>query len=431
MMNNRSLSSFRLWKTIAVSVILWLYAGVLLFIWFFARITSEEAFIIRVGASFFSDLVWIPLGIGVWTAALVWLISFALRNTKKSISILKYSGAIVAAVIFVIFSPNTAFRFLFLPLILTAIQALKYLFKRQKLFIGFFKYLPLFITIAAIFVYYGWQLIPSVSGSNYEQGISVMTYNILGDAGTHSRMEAIETIRHEQPDVVCCTEYNPRSDPSVFTKKLCDLYPYVISNRDENSWRTGELILSQYPITYKYNSNSGSVNFIFAEIKIGGKKVNIVNVHLTRAGPDIEDVLESPQMFREKMENLSEFERINDRKKNNQAQSLYSYFAQTDEPTIICGDLNDTPNSKVYHLFDRRYINTFSSKGWGLGNTYGESLIRKELRNYPFSGFFARDIIRIDHIFVSKHFDVISSRVVRNAGGSDHKPVIALVRLKD
>lgn len=423
-------SIFSLWKAIPVSMILWFYAGMLLYVWFFSRMTPEEAVLIRIGASIISDLVWIPLGIALWSSVFQWVALTLLKifGMKRNFTVKQYS--VIGALILVVFSMETAFRFLFIPLLISVAHIVLNIYRHRKPIV-IFRFAPTCLILAATILNYGWQLFPSAEACEDDEVISVMTYNILGNASTQNRLNGIETIRHERPDVVCCTEYNPRSDPSVFTRELGDIYPYIVSNRDENSWRTGELIISRYPIIINKINDFAAENYIFAEINIQDKKINIVNVHLSRVGHQIEkNVEELPHPMSESVQMASDFEQIIDQNKYSNAQTLLKDIMQFQNPTIICGDLNDTPNSRVYRLFAGRYINAYHRKGWGLGATFGESWINYRLFYFPFLVAFARDIIRIDHIFVSRHFDVVSSRVVKNARGSDHKPVIAVVKLK-
>jgi len=278
-----------------------------------------------------------------------------------------------------------------------------------------------------------------------------MTYNILGDADAKSRMKMFETIRRENPDVVCCMEYNHIKDNNLFKQQIGDLYPYIVSNRDSESWSSGELLLSKHPVTLKQNvlmpyGVHGTFDFLFAELSINGKKVNFVNVHLITVGHHVEDVARSihslrrnaSNTFNKKINLASRFEKNRDIMKYNEAKSMLDYIKLFEDPTIICGDLNDTPNSRVYYLFSPRYVNAFSAAGWGFGDTFGELWIMKKLfvllhrneRVIPFLFAFARDIMRIDHIFVSKDIEIIDSHAVKKAAGSDHKPVTAILRLK-
>jgi len=426
---NGGTSFFYLLKTITFSALLWLYAGVLLFVWFFARLISEDAVVISIGTSFFSDLAWVPLGMVVWTGMFAWFAKITAWKRQKSNFYILHSAAIIAAVVFVIVFPDTAFRFLFIPLIVSVVQVLTGLYKRRDKFILYLLYVPSIIIISTAIAYFGWQMVPFFAGQS-EIYAKVMTYNIMGDSNIQNRIKVIETIRREQPDIVCCTEYNPWKDHKVFTDKLADLYPYIISNRNDKSRRHGELILSRYPVTLKYIADFDTFNVMFAELIIMERKVNLVNVHLPHVVNLTNDIKDSTLTVVENLYAISELGTLQDNRKFREAKSIFSYITKFHDPTIICGDLNSTPNCRVYHLFADRYCNAFSSKGWGLGDTFGESWVKEKTEHLPFAALFARDFIRIDHIFVSEHFDVISSRVLKNAQGSDHKPLIAVVRLK-
>jgi endonuclease/exonuclease/phosphatase family metal-dependent hydrolase len=280
-------------------------------------------------------------------------------------------------------------------------------------------------------MHYGCQLVPSLWAHPEKQDIKILTYNIFGNANEQRRQEVIETIRREQPDIVCCTEYRPRNDGDIFERTLGDLYPYSVSNMDKNSWGTGELILSRFPVNTKHINDFDPGDAIIAQMDVRGAKVDIVTVHLERIGRQIRrHIMDSSRSLREKVTTVSEIEMLKDTTKFTHAQKLLDTLALFQNPLIICGDFNDTPNSRVYHLFSRNYVNTFSSAGWGLGATFGESWMRIRMRNIPFFSFFGRDILRIDHIFVSRDFDTISSKVITDAEGSDHKPVISVVRIK-
>ena len=429
-MQNKHISYLSLYKTIVGSVLLWVYAGLLVFTWYLARQTPEEAVLIRIVASILSDIAWFPLGIVAWAHIAAWypgVVNRTMHSTKYFL--IQIIGG-TAAVFFVLFFPETSFRFLFLPLIVLTAQILQKLIKSHVRVSTFSWFLPALLVIILTAAHYNWQLLPSVGYHTQDNSIKIMTYNILGNADVLNRQNVIETIRHEQPDVVCCTEYNPRNDNGVFKRMLGDLYPYIISNRDDTSWRTGELILSRFPCNIIPTHSTTPLNAINVQIDIKGVKVDVVTVHLTRVGQHLERAADSPNELMETVNKVSEFEMLKDKMKYSQAQELLEMLTQIQNPIILCGDFNDTPNSKVCHLFSRNYINTFSSAGWGLGGTFGESWMREKLKDIPLFSFLAEDMLRIDHIFVSRHFDIISSKVVTSASGSDHKPVIAEVKIK-
>ena len=51
-------------------MLLWTYAGFVLFTWYVARLTPDWAVLLRVSASILNDLIWILLGIIIWSRAL-------------------------------------------------------------------------------------------------------------------------------------------------------------------------------------------------------------------------------------------------------------------------------------------------------------------------------------------------------------------------
>lgn len=86
-------------------------------------------------------------------------------------------------------------------------------------------------------------------------------------------------------------------------------------------------------------------------------------------------------------------------------------------PLIICGDLNSSPRGRAYRRLARR----FRDVQLGLARYRAR---RTYSSRYPW--------IRIDHVFVSRHWDVVAAEVPRAelaARTSDHLPVVVDLRL--
>jgi endonuclease/exonuclease/phosphatase family metal-dependent hydrolase len=86
--------------------------------------------------------------------------------------------------------------------------------------------------------------------------------------------------------------------------------------------------------------------------------------------------------------------------------------AGTALPLVVCGDFNATPVSSVYRALAR-----------GLRDVRGGG-VRKKVGTWPS----ARPLLRIDHMFVSSEFRVLSSGVTQSADSrvaSDHLPLVA------
>jgi len=89
----------------------------------------------------------------------------------------------------------------------------------------------------------------------------------------------------------------------------------------------------------------------------------------------------------------------------------------TDEPLIVCGDFNMMPGSRPYRRLAERV----------------HDVQTRAKEHKPLKTFFAfLPFSRIDHIFVSDHFDVEDIRVPQNSltrTASDHLPLLAELNL--
>lgn len=420
-------------------MLLWTYAGFVLFTWYVARLTPDWAVLLRVSASILNDLIWIPLGIILWSRAFMLFSGITGKSPFKSFIL---SFFIVTGIsLFVIILPDISFKFLFIPLALTILAFIHALFTRRhghpELVSGSIlkRYVPLSLIILLTVFHYRYQMLPHRIEARSGIDIKVMSYNIYCDGGRADREKAIETIRDEGADVVCCMEFNIITDNEIFSRELGGLYPYKVLSGDPRESKSGAIILSKFPVTVeKLPDNKGNwshrIELILAEVDMKGKKIHILNYHLKSVGHYIEYVADKKLDFKKKMDFAARNEVIFDREKYTQAKYIENLITTSSEPVILCGDLNDTPNSRAFHVLEKKYTNTFSARGWGLGATFGEERMKVKLRNKRFISFLARDVLRIDHIFVTKGMRVISAEVLSGARGSDHKPVVAVVQIK-
>ena len=98
-----------------------------------------------------------------------------------------------------------------------------------------------------------------------------------------------------------------------------------------------------------------------------------------------------------------------------QADSVCAFIDRyTGHPTIVCGDLNETPISYVYQQFDRHLVSAYREAGTGPGFSYSR-------RSFP---------VRIDHLFHSPHWTCTAYRIDRTISVSDHYPLIVRLRKK-
>lgn len=82
-------------------------------------------------------------------------------------------------------------------------------------------------------------------------------------------------------------------------------------------------------------------------------------------------------------------------------------------PTIVCGDFNDTPVSYArYRIVGCGLTDAFRTKGNGFGRSFNRDAIW----------------VRIDHTFVSDHFEVLASEIDSSIDCSDHFPIRTKLR---
>ena len=100
-----------------------------------------------------------------------------------------------------------------------------------------------------------------------------------------------------------------------------------------------------------------------------------------------------------------------DRKKQLKLILTELKFHSNNRPIIFGGDFNSSYQSNLYNAIPKimgDFTNTFDKSGKGIGNT--------------FTNYFP--IIRIDHIYSSRHFSVVDSKSAKTQN-SDHRMVIS------
>jgi endonuclease/exonuclease/phosphatase (EEP) superfamily protein YafD len=133
-----------------------------------------------------------------------------------------------------------------------------------------------------------------------------------------------------------------------------------------------------------------------------GADIEIVNVHLQTAATDL-------RLWRKSAWVSHRDNRI---LRNRELSLVQQVLEQTtsfpNTPTIFGGDFNAPASDIVHRRLARDFTDAFATAGTGWGNTYQ--------RRFP--------ILRIDHLYATRHFTPVRSRVVTTRN-SDHRMVIA------
>ena len=275
------------------------------------------------------------------------------------------------------------YLFLFIPLLFFAwVTRRKWLglTVTSSILIIVFTYLPLYL--------------PNRPASSAEGGFSVkiMSYNLHGIPEIDG---IVEVIRRENPDVLLIQECSPALCSPLY-HGLDDLYPY----KDMVIKDFGQAAYSRYPMKRtSAEVNQGRTQKLI--IKAPQGLAAVWNIH------PIPPFLIPPQEY------------------DAQMSALVADIAREKGPLIVAGDLNATDQSEAYRKINQYLIDGYWETGWGVGFSYPAP-------PYTFmdSGLQMGPIWRIDHIFHSSEFTATDAYIVKDAGGSDHFPIVVVLSLK-
>ena len=273
------------------------------------------------------------------------------------------------------------------------------------------------------------QIFPgSTNTKEQRKELTVMSYNVkLFDLynwnnNINTRDEIFELIKSVNADVICFQEFYKENTSNFKTLDTLIKFQnaryyheeYTRVNRDKYFF--GIITFSKYPIVNKdiiRFENSDNI-CIYSDIKIADDTIRVFNTHLESIRFDHQDYcfMDSIKLDIDKQE-IEGMKTILKRLKYafiqraNQAEKVAETVADTPYPIIVCGDLNDTPVSYAYHTIKGKLSDSFKEAGFGLSTTY----------NGKFPSY------RIDYVFHSDAFEVLSYRVIRKEL-SDHYPVV-------
>jgi endonuclease/exonuclease/phosphatase family metal-dependent hydrolase len=269
------------------------------------------------------------------------------------------------------------------------------------------------------------QFLPGANAVAASQSLKIMSYNVL--YVNDDLVGIANVIRLEQPDIVLLQEVILPMAPEL-RDKLVNLYA------DQPAYfayepTMAQAIISRYPIENVGVTGHGRAQKV--KINTPAGPINVWNIHATLA-------VEQSSWYRQRDE----------------MTMLADEIANMDEPLIVGGDFNTTPQSDNYQLIAQHLHNAHQQAGWGLGFTFpaqGFSMrnrtidlqwkiletgpVRKTLklagiprepflRDYKYIPVSSGPVVRIDHIFYNDHFSAYKTHALSNAGGSDHLPIV-------
>jgi endonuclease/exonuclease/phosphatase family metal-dependent hydrolase len=242
-------------------------------------------------------------------------------------------------------------------------------------------------------------------------------------------LKSLDYIAAHNPDIVCFQEFFNVAHQSTGTRILevlpekLGLKYFTFVKMHSTKAPFGALICSRFPI-----HKSGKLNpppeengknrngTAWADITIFGESVRIYSVHLESYGFDNKDNyadLKSGSFSRiwRNINIIADTWEIQERQLEKFRANIEAYR----KPAIVCADLNNPPFYKIYRTFRGDELqDTFLESGSGFGNTFS-------VGGYP---------LRLDYIFVTKDFKVADFDIFKDAGISDHYPLMARIRFR-
>ncbi|CAN5168203.1 hypothetical protein BH09SUM1_BH09SUM1_22570 [soil metagenome] len=244
----------------------------------------------------------------------------------------------------------------------------------------------LFITICAL----------SPAAEATSGTLTVLTYNCLSSNTDFAGTQRI--IEQANPDVVCLQEASPAAR-TFLRQKLAAKFPHFSSLGGTTTDGT-ITVLSRYPIRQPLVADGMWVGFI----NVGGREVQLANVHLSGLG----------KWAKTPAEMTKEFARTEEIR----TTQLHKLFLRLEPnyPTIIAGDCNTLPGSNVCKLLaEKRFTDSLAF----FSATVAYAPTFHLFANTPLSYG-----IRIDYIWRDPTIRAKSGKVI-DGGASDHEAVLA------
>ena len=263
-----------------------------------------------------------------------------------------------------------------------------------------------------------------------EGSIKLLTWN-TANYGTEwedkeeGRFLTTEYIKDSQADIICLQESSIWKEAIKDFSNSMDSMGYY-SDRDH-----GTVLFSRYPIldgdTLQYDTKGDkgarTNSSKWYKLLIGGDTIVLVNNHLesNHLREEVKsryvETLDRPEYegIRESGHNIGSRLKKSTTLRGYQTDSLVLLTKRFETyPIIFCGDFNDTPISYTYQHLKRVLKSAYRESGKGIGLSYNQR------------GFW----VRIDHIFVSEHWQTYNTHIDNSIRTSDHYPLVSWLKLR-
>lgn len=290
-------------------------------------------------------------------------------------------------------------------------------------------WLPLIVLLIgykSIGVFIGVQFNEKSNSVKSSSSIRVVSWNVArfrewrrnSNKKSQVRLKMLQQLKEQNADVICLQEFFYSTDSNYYhnIKELKKMgYPYFYFSYDASKQQqyVGSAIFSRYPIVdsgkVRYFRPSVPEALIYVDLKIKNDTIRVFTTHLQSVQfqkKDYEAINEitkaEDSLFVHSKTILSKLKKAI-KYRSTQADLVRKILDDSPFPKIMCGDLNDIPNSYTYFTIRGDMQDAFLKKGMGIGRT--------------FNGL--SPTLRIDYIFVEKSLAINQFRRVIN-NYSDH-----------
>ena len=300
---------------------------------------------------------------------------------------------------------NALALYLFVPLPVLAFISLTLKFKQLLI--------PI---IAGLFLFaYLWGPLFIISESSFNEAdatLRVMTFNVLGRAGSHEPI--LKSLREENADVIFLQELTP-DIASLISQRLVDDYPFQILQPAPRSSGLG--VISRYPLQKLDALIPGhwlGVPQILG-MDMGGEVITLINFHTIPTG----------SLWPRRV--IGTFE---DRENDLEALAKFAASQKLISPLIVAGDANVTRLNDAYKSVAEVLEDAWLQAGYGFGHSFpgpyedGNSFAQISFFHIPFW------LVSIDYIFYSNDFEALDTWMGAFYGGTDHRSVVSDILLR-
>ena len=233
----------------------------------------------------------------------------------------------------------------------------------------------------------------------------VMTYNIHHGEGLDGKIDLPRiagVIRRERVDIVALQEVDKgvkrtdRRDLPAELAVLTGLSCVFSNNFHYQGGQYGNAVLTRFPVLSATNSlyqmlrTNEQRGILQLTLEVHGRRLVFMNTHIDYRGDDTERLLNAREI-----------------------QALAARYAGT--PVILCGDFNDTPNSRVHQHLQEIFEDAWELTGQDEGWTFPADKPRK----------------RIDYVWITKGSGIETTEAhVPESDASDHRPLVVELHIK-